>query len=161
MFRFNLIVTYTYSYYPLTYSSGLGQILIVVKMFRTYCRTNTTKLFLTNDFCLENDCLVFKELLNDSEYGGNSLTLLQTKVFHVFRSNTTFTSTLTIVTPGLKINNNLWIMSFVRITVEAPYSRFLHSRFHYSRIEKLRPNSHIRGLKFLYSRIESKYRCVT
>ncbi|KAF9822336.1 hypothetical protein SFRURICE_017611, partial [Spodoptera frugiperda] len=30
---------------------------------------------------------------------------------------------------------------------EAPYSRFLHSRFHYSRIKKLRPNSHIRGLK--------------
>uniref|UniRef100_A0A2H1VYZ1 SFRICE_036361 n=1 Tax=Spodoptera frugiperda TaxID=7108 RepID=A0A2H1VYZ1_SPOFR len=46
-------------------------------------------------------------------------------------------------------------------TVEAPYSRFLHSRFHYSRIEKLRPNSHIRGLKFLYSRIESKYRNVS
>ncbi|KAF9798904.1 hypothetical protein SFRURICE_007310, partial [Spodoptera frugiperda] len=46
-------------------------------------------------------------------------------------------------------------------TVEAPYSRFLHSRFHYSRIEKLRPNSHIRGLRFLYSRIESKYRNVS
>uniref|UniRef100_A0A2H1WAB0 SFRICE_020381 n=1 Tax=Spodoptera frugiperda TaxID=7108 RepID=A0A2H1WAB0_SPOFR len=46
-------------------------------------------------------------------------------------------------------------------TVEVPYSRFLHSRFHYSRIEKLRPNSHIRGLRFLNSRIESKYQCVT
>ncbi|KAF9810368.1 hypothetical protein SFRURICE_008624 [Spodoptera frugiperda] len=44
---------------------------------------------------------------------------------------------------------------------KAPYSRFLHSRFHYSRIEKMRPNSHIRGLRFLYSRIESKYRNVS
>uniref|UniRef100_A0A2H1V4R7 SFRICE_010305 n=1 Tax=Spodoptera frugiperda TaxID=7108 RepID=A0A2H1V4R7_SPOFR len=40
---------------------------------------------------------------------------------------------------------------------EAPYSPFLHSRFHYSRIEKMRSNF-IRGLRFLYSRIESKYR---
>ncbi|KAF9813787.1 hypothetical protein SFRURICE_007942, partial [Spodoptera frugiperda] len=45
-------------------------------------------------------------------------------------------------------------------TVEAPYSRYLHSRFHYSRIEKMRSNSYIRGLRFPYSRIESKYRCV-
>uniref|UniRef100_A0A2H1VL64 SFRICE_040052 n=1 Tax=Spodoptera frugiperda TaxID=7108 RepID=A0A2H1VL64_SPOFR len=45
--------------------------------------------------------------------------------------------------------------------VEAPYSRFLQSRFHYSRIKKMRPNSYIRGLRFLYSRIESKYRCIT
>lgn len=30
-------------------------------------------------------------------------------------------------------------------TVKAPYSRFLHSRFHYSRIKKMRPNSYIRG----------------
>lgn len=64
------------------------------------------------------------------------------------------------------ITNQVYFSSYfngfrIHITEEAPYSRFLHSRFHYSRIEKLRPNSHIRGLKFLYSRIDSKYRCVT
>ncbi|KAF9793891.1 hypothetical protein SFRURICE_007422 [Spodoptera frugiperda] len=30
-------------------------------------------------------------------------------------------------------------------TVEAPYSRFLHSCFHYTRIEKMRSNFFIRG----------------
>uniref|UniRef100_A0A2H1V3Y4 SFRICE_007658 n=1 Tax=Spodoptera frugiperda TaxID=7108 RepID=A0A2H1V3Y4_SPOFR len=43
---------------------------------------------------------------------------------------------------------SILIFSILHNTVEAPYSRFLHSRIHYSRIEKMRPNSYIRGQDF-------------